>query len=143
MKILFYCCKCKKEFEFHKDAKISYEGVYCPECWQKELDIVQKELKNKSKEEKWKKDQKLFGKFKPYFNNSLGRMIESREDIRQLEKNGTIFMEPNEYVRESKKIKQEMQKKESKQLNNQINSMLNEVKYGRSFVREMREKGEI
>lgn len=127
---MFHCQKCNIDFEFSKKAHIFYDGIYCPECWEKELEKSQKE---KSKFDSWEYKKKYMSKFKPYFNSSLGIKIESKEQLKQLEKDGTIFMDIDEYQREGKKIKAEKTRIKNERLKKNIKEKIEKVKSGYSF----------
>lgn len=94
-----------------------------------------KKAKNKDDNWEWAK-QNLCGKFRPYFNTSLGVRIESREQLRDLERQGTTFMGIEEYHREGKKIKKDIAKKKDERITKKITEKINMVKQGYSFHKE-------
>lgn len=80
-----------------------------------------------------------YHKFQPYFNQSLGIWIETPEQLRKLEKEGTIFMSLTEYEQGLKKIKKEKKEKKDRDFKNEMKKNFSQIKWGRSFAREEKE----
>lgn len=92
----------------------------------------QKRIKKESEyipDSNWEWSKKnLCNRFKPYFNESLGVRIESREQIRDLERQGTTFMSVDEYKREGYKIKSDIKKKKDIKTIKSIKSKLEKIR---------------
>jgi hypothetical protein len=132
-----YFDECKYYYYLNNpDKKPDEYSLECIERFKKKLaeqKIEQKAIENKVDDWEWAK--KNIGKFKPYFNTSLGVRIESPEQIKNLEKSGTIFMNIPEYEREGKKIKREVEQKREEKITKAVKEKIDMVKAGYSFYK--------
>ena len=79
--------------------------------------------------------------FNSFFDDSLGVMITSTEQIRNYEREGKIFAKHDEVSRETAKNKRYIQEKLSQKRKKNIESKLADLAQGRSFHRELLDKG--
>lgn len=82
----------------------------------------------------------MSSKFIPFFNQSLGKRIESREELQQLERAGNIFMSVSEYESNLKSIKKEQEELKLKARKIEVKKKFTKLKFGHSFSRENNER---
>lgn len=76
-----------------------------------------------------------------YFDTSTGQMIDSYSKVREIEKSGRQYMTMREHEKEMTKINKEQKKKTNQRIHNKIQQSLDELSQGKSFVKELSDKG--
>lgn len=80
--------------------------------------------------------------WRTYFDHNFGVLIDSAEKLREIEKKQKgQYYSVNEFLDLNKKKEKERIQKEEKYTQHKFQEITKQIKWGRSFVRENRQKG--